>query len=157
MSRFDEVFDVKENAMKLLIMDDALVNALTNKEIDETVTKRLDLPYTQIFPYKKAIQETLTEKTCFITMEFAAFGSSQTKFKESSLVFYIIVHEDLMRMKLGNRYVVRTDFLAHRIDTLFNQSRGFGIGTLQFGGMKSVELPNGWEGLAIYYNTIDFN
>ena len=157
MSKFDEVFDVKENALKAMISDDYLINALRNEPIDTTVAKRADLLYTQIFPYKKAIDETILEKTCFITMEYSAFGLSQTKFKEASLVIYIIVHEDLMRMSLGNRNVVRTDFLAHRIDSLFNNSRGFGIGRLQFGGMKTVEMPTNWEGLAIYYNTIDFN
>lgn len=157
MSQFDEVFDVKENALKAIISDDILVNALRLKPVDSKVSKRADLLYTQVFPYKKAIDETLTEKTCFITMEYSAFGLVQTKFKEASLVFYIIIHEDLMKMPLSNRNVVRTDFIAHRIDALFNNSRGFGIGRLQFGGMKSVEVPGNWDGLAIYYNTVDFN
>lgn len=157
MARFDEVFDIKENAMRYLVSDDALVNALRQDPIDAVVINRAELLYKNIFPYKKAIQETLTDKTCFITMEYSAFGTTEYKFKEASLVFYIIVHEDLMRMQLGNRHVVRTDFLAHRIDSLFNETRGFGIGRLNFGGMKTVEMPNGWEGLAIYYNTVDFN
>lgn len=157
MSKFDEVFDVKENALKNMISDDDLINALRIQPLGTKVLKRTDLAYTQIFPYKKAVSETITEKTCFITMEYSAVGLSQTKFKEASLVIYIIVHEDLMKMQLGNRNVVRTDFLAHRIDTLFNNTRGFGIGRLQFGGMKTVEMPTNWEGLAIYYNTIDFN
>lgn len=157
MARFDEVFDVKENASRTLITDDALVNTILLKDVNSTVEDRASLLYKNIFPYKKAIQETITDKTCFITMEYAAFGTVEYKFKEASLTFYVIVHEDLMRMKLGNRYVVRTDYLAHRIDDLFNQTRGFGIGRLSFGGMKTVEMPNGWEGLAIYYNTMDFN
>lgn len=157
MSAFDEVFDIKENALKELISDDNLVNALLNQSLGTPITNRTSVLYKNIFPYKKAMDETLTDKTCFITMEYSAFGLSQTKFKEASLVFYIIVHEDLMKMSLGNRNVVRTDFLAHRIDALFNNTRGFGIGRLQFGGMKTVEMPTNWEGLALYYNTIDFN
>lgn len=157
MSKFDEVFDIKENALMQMISDDHLINALTNKPIDSIVNSRVDVLYKQIFPYKKAIDSTLTDETCFITMEYSAFGLSQTKFKEASLTIYIIVHENLMRMSLGNRNVVRTDFLAHRIDSLFNNSRGFGIGRLQFGGMKTVEMPSNWEGLAIHYNTVDFN
>ena len=157
MSRFDEVFDIKENALAELILADPLVNALTLQEVDAPVTDRASLLYRNIFPYKKAMSETLTDKMCFITMEYSAFGTTQAKFKEATLVFYIIVHEDLVQMKLGKRTVVRTDFLAHRIDSLFNQTRGFGIGRLGFGGMKTVELPNNWVGLAIYYNTMDFN
>lgn len=157
MARFDEVFDIKEDALKNLIMDDYLINALLNKPLDNPVQKRTDVLYKNIFPYKKAVDETITEKTCFITMEYSAFGLSNDHFKNASLVFYIIVHEDLMKMPLKARNVVRTDFLAHRIDDIFNKSRGKWIGKLQFGGMKTVELPGNWEGLAIYYNTIDFN
>jgi hypothetical protein len=157
VSKFEEVFDLKDNVLMKLIMDDALVNALLNQPVDAPIENRLDILYKNIFPYKKAISETLTEKTCFITMDYSAYGLSETKFKDASLVFYIIVHEDLMRMQLGKRTVLRTDYLAHKIDDIFNNTRGFGIGRLQFGGMKSVELPLGWEGLAIYYNTTDFN
>lgn len=157
MSRFDEVFDIKENALSTLLTDDLLINALLNKAVDSPIINRSELLYKNIFPYKKAISDTLIEKTCFITMEYSAFGLAETKFKNASLVFYIIVHEDLMRMSLGKRSVVRTDFLAHRIDALFNQTRGFGIGRLKFGGMKTVEMPSNWEGLAIYYETVDFN
>lgn len=157
MSRFDEVFDIKENALAALIGDNSLVNALTLQEVDSPVSDRAKLLYKNIFPYKKAMSETLTDKMCFITMEYSAFGTVHAKFKQATLVFYIIIHEDLMRMNLGNRTVVRSDFIAHRIDSLFNNTKGFGIGRLQFGGMKTVQVPNGWEGLAIYYDTVDFN
>lgn len=157
MARLEELFDVKEEAMSKLIMDDALINALTLKDVDSPVTERVELLYRNIFPYKRAVDETLTDKTCFIAMETSAFGQVQSKFKEFSLVFYIIVHEELIMMNLGKRRVTRTDYLAHRIDSVFNQTRGFGIGRLSFGGVRNVKLPSNWLGMGIYYETLDFN
>ncbi len=158
MSRLEELFDIKERAMSDLITDDCLVNAVTLKDVDEPIVERVELLYRNIFPYKKGILETLKDKMCFITMDTASFKPvSGGHYKGFSLMFFVIVHEELIKMKLGNRTVTRTDYLIHRIDKIFNQTQGFGIGELQFGGTRSIELPNNWTGMAIFYETVNFN
>lgn len=156
-NRFEEVFNIKENAIETLIRDNCVINAILGKDVDSPVENPHKMLYTRIFPYKKAMQNVVPEKTAFITMDYAATGLSQSKFKDGVLTFYVIVHEDFMRMSLGRRNVVRTDYLVSRIDRAFNSTRGFGLGTLQFGGMRTVEFPTNWEGTAIIYETINLN
>lgn len=181
MAKFEDLFDWRETITNRIISDSLLTAALTNLDITTDLETAPapefpeDLQYNKVFPYKKSL-DTLVEKEAIITLDLSFAGKDGNYFKDASIIFFVICHEDIQLAKYKNSRVLRTDFLASRLDVLFNQTGGdiykfdfdtntrtkiprdIGIGKLSFKGFRSVDnLPSGFTGVALVYTTIAFS
>lgn len=155
MNNLTELFELKENILIKLLEDQELLKAVLNTT--STVEDPTICLYENIFPYKHTIEDTLTEEKNFITLEYASSGLINDNFKNYSITFFIIVHENLIKINYNNMTILRTDFIASRIDDIFNNARGFGIGKLKFAGLQPLIINDSFTGIQLFYNNLDFN
>jgi hypothetical protein len=75
-------------------------------------------------------------------------------YKVGVIRFYIFTHVNLLRTNYG---VLRADYIANKIDEIFNQTRDLGIGKLQFEFMNDEKFTSSHYGLCLEYKNYDFN
>jgi hypothetical protein len=52
--------------------------------------------------------------------------------------------------------VLRADYITYRLEQLFKESRGFGIGKLNFDTVRPLITPVNFYGMASIYTTREF-
>jgi len=164
MARLEELFAWRESVLSRILSDSLLCKAISNPDSETALTGEVEFPedllYKNIFPYKKNFDNIVETKESFLTMDFSFSAVEGAYFKNAAMIFYVIIHEDLSVIQLQNgKRVLRSDFIATRLDTLFNQRKdtGVGIGKLSFRALKSVDgLPSSFIGTAIIYSTVEF-
>lgn len=89
----------------------------------------------------------------YIVISFDNFTSNATnpEFRDNVIEFDIVCHFDNWHMK---DFELRPYKIAAELDTMFNDQRLTGIGTLQFLGAKQVILTNEYAGLCLMYEAI---
>jgi len=158
---FKELKYYKDNIMLKLLDNDNLVKALVNTSVnflDVTLPVGFDnesLKYTQIYPYKKATSKIEGIKS-YITMAFDNFRpvDKSKEIKSGRIVFFIIVHEDLMVTNKG----LRTDYILSEIDGIFNDLHGIGIGGIELidAGDFSLGEASNYMSICVMYKITDF-
>lgn len=160
MAHLKELTKFKEEAMRLIVTNPALMQLVVNNNTEcfaEPVEKPGQYLYKNIYPYKHSLGETETEKKTYITMDIADFGIVNNHFKSMVIAIYIFTHRDLMRITEGGHNKVRVDRMGEEIEKLFNKARGFGIGALQFSGLQSLDVNDDFQGIVILYETMEFD
>lgn len=160
MAHLEELISFKEEALRLIVTNPRIMQAVVNNEEDcfsSTVPNPGSYLYENIFPYKYMLNETEEEKKTYITMDFANFGLVNVHFKDMTMAIYVITHKDLMRIRDDGHSKLRVDFILSELDKIFNRARGFGIGTLQFLGLQSIQVNNNYLGSGIMFETVEFN
>ena len=76
------------------------------------------------------------------------------EFRDSSLAFDIICHFD--QWNLGD-FKLRPYLIAGEIDSMFNNKKLTGIGTVQFVGARQIVLNDEFAGLSLVYQIIHGN
>jgi hypothetical protein len=160
MGGLTEFFNYREKIMEKVLKDDLLLRALGNSSI-EALTQDApdidDLRYTQVFPYRRNDSQIESEVKNYLMFELAASGTDNTGFySEISLTFYVMVHQTMDRIDKQGQIVLRADYLIYRLEELFKESRGFGIGKLNFKTVRPLITPANFYGLASIYTTTDF-
>ena len=160
MANLVELTTFKEKLLNLIVMNPRIMQAVVNSEAN-CFSKPVEQPgkylYQNIFPYKYTLEETQEEKKTYITMDFANFSLVNSHFKDFTMGIYVFTHKDLMRITEEGMSKLRVDYICHELDKTLNNTRGFGIGKLQFGGLRSININNNFLGSVIVYDTIEFN
>ena len=162
MGNLTELTAFKEELLRLIVSDEMLIRAVAHPTancLSIPVDKPGSLLYQNIFPFRWTLDETQTDKSTFVTMDFSNFGLVHGYYKDFSMALYVLTHKDLARIRDVNntKNILRVDFILERIDTLLNNARGFGIGKLTFGGLGSVHVNDKILGSYIMYHTVSFN
>ena len=90
---------------------------------------------------------------CYIIISFDNFtpNMTNTEFRDNTITFDIVCHFD--QWNLGN-FALRPYKIAAEIDSMLNNKKLTGIGTLQFLGANQIILSDEFAGLTLMYQTI---
>ena len=139
---------LKNDRLKKLLYYD-VPNAL--KQPDVPQDKALEMFGKQI----KIVPKLKVDKPefCYVIISFDNFTPNMTNpaFRDNIISFDIVCHFD--QWNLGN-FALRPYKIAAEIDSMFNNKRLTGIGTLQFLGANQIILSDEFAGLTLMYQTI---
>lgn len=159
MANLKELTLFKEELLRLIITNPRIMQAVVNNDetcFAEEVNNPKEYLYKNIFPYKHTLNATEEKKQTYITMDFANFTPVSNYYKEFTMGIYVFTHKDLMRITEEGQTKLRVDYILQELDKSLNNARGFGIGKLQFSGLRSVSINDEFLGAVILYETIDF-
>lgn len=160
MSYLSELTDIREKVTSKIVFDEMLCRAVANPTencLTIPVSKPGLLLYKNIFPYKHELDYTLENKDTFITVDLTDFSPTQTHYKNYFLVFYVFTHQELLRIRQGNKNILRTDFIVQRLEEIFNGARDLGIGKLNFFSLKPLRVMTKVGGFVLAYEVVEFN
>lgn len=151
--------------MDRIIKDDLIVKALLNNGREFMNTEIPDknnrdfMAFNYVYPHDFIPYNNNTDiqnaKT-YITISFTDYRpGGSTKFKANTIQINVWTHQDLER--IDEVFMTRTKFIASRIDELFNDTRGLGIGVVNFYGMNVVRINETYQGYSILYKIWDQN
>lgn len=91
----------------------------------------------------------------YITIVFGDYRpAGGVHFKASSLTINIFTHQDIEQI-IGPT-MTRSRYVAFKIDELFNQKHGLGIGKTNFMAMNPVRINEFYQGYTMVYRIDDF-
>lgn len=156
MNRLSELSKYRNTIISRIISDDELIKAIGNNEVNFLDIAKKDpitLLYNNIYPYYHVPTIQDEEKT-YLSFTVSNIKKANNMYKFGNIDFYIYCHNSLFKTDYD---VIRTDFISNRLDEIFNQSRDFGIGKLQFEQMMDVRITNYHNGVCMKYSNCDFN
>lgn len=123
----------KNKIMSELSQDSEIVNALgLNSDEDPD-----DLVWVRLFPHMFVPSTEQIVKT-YILVEIdiperrTRYGSSDSNiWVHPTIVFYVLTHQEDMRLNIAGESGTRMDYLAELIEDKYEGRRDFGVGTLQ--------------------------
>ncbi len=139
---------IKNNRLlKLLYYD--VPNALEQQNVPQDKVLDMFGKQIKIVPKLKVDQPEF----CYIIISFDNFTPNMTNpaFRDNIISFDIVCHFN--QWNLGN-FALRPYKIAAEIDSMFNNRRLTGIGTLQFLGANQIVLSDEFAGLTLMYQTI---
>lgn len=140
-------FFKNERLLKLLYYDTP--NALEQAAVPQN--KALEMFGKQI----KIVPKLKVDKPefCYIIISFDNFTQNVTNpaYRDNIISFDIVCHFD--QWNLGN-FALRPYKIAAEIDSMFNNRKLTGIGTIQFLGANQIVLSDEFAGLSLMYQTI---
>ncbi|PIH59678.1 hypothetical protein [Paenibacillus sp. LK1] len=156
MSRFSGLSKDRLEVLDRLLSDTNILKAVVHNDtsfLDKEIPNVDDVVYKHIYPHR-FIPKTADEKKTYITISFGKFRPVGTAFKSGFVTFNVITHQDLYRTDYG---CMRVDFIIQKIDELINQTRGMGIGKVEFSNSDEISLNTDYHGMYITYKLCDFN
>ena len=125
--------DWKNKILSELSQDDEVINALgLNPDESED-----DLVWVRLYPHYY-IPQTESEVKTYILVEIdiperrTRYGSSDSNiWVHPIIVFYVLTHQEDMRMNMVGESGTRMDYLAELIEEKYEGRQDFGVGTLQ--------------------------
>lgn len=90
---------------------------------------------------------------CYIVISFDNFNpnSSNSAYRDNIILFDVVCHFD--QWNLGN-FALRPYKIAAEIDSMINNKKLTGIGTIQFIGANQIVLSDEFAGFTLIYQTI---
>jgi len=153
-----QLIEIKETIVGNLAMDEKILKVLVNQG-ENALALSAPAPKTvmhkNIHPKKRAPKLLLVDQGN-IGITVGAVGNDDGYFRKYSIVFYVTFPETMSYLMVDGLRVCREDYLAHLIDLNFDKARGYGIGKMKFGAIRDLEAPDGFEGVALYYESVDF-
>ncbi|WP_336764967.1 hypothetical protein [Paenibacillus sp. USHLN196] len=156
MSRFSELSKNRLEVLDRLLSDTNILKAVVHNDtsfLDKDIPNVEDVVYKHIYPHR-FIPKTSDEKKTYVTISFGKFQPVGTSFKSGFVTFNVISHQDLFRTDYG---CMRVDFIIQKIDELMNQTRGMGIGKVEFSNSDEISLNTDYHGMYITYKLYDSN
>lgn len=124
-------------------------NALSQTDVDSPE----NLLYDKIFPYPFNT-DVLTEASSLIITTFDNFTPTKGQgFKNSYVVFRVIVHNSLWVTNDG----LRPYLILNELDEIFNNQRVIGLGKLAFNSCNGLWISQNYTGYTLVYKVTDFN
>lgn len=148
----------KNQIMEAIVFDEELVKAIANNQIDflnHSVTDPAELIYKQIFPYKWTAPEIPDNKEVYITMTFDVSGMDGGVFNNIVFSIYVLVHKDIMRVDIGEEFMLRSDFIMEKLEELFHNSSEFGVGRLKLIDTGEIFISTQLPGFYVTFATVD--
>lgn len=122
----------KNQIMSELSQDDEIINAL-GLNPDESPD---DLVWVRLYPHYY-IPQTETDVKTYILVEIdiperrSRYNSNDNSiWVHPTIVFYVLTHQEDMRMNIAGESGTRMDYLAELIEDRYEGKRGFGVGGL---------------------------
>lgn len=142
-----EHFLKNDRLLKLLFYDTP--NALAQQSLTQEQKQSMLNRQIKIIPKLKVDQPEF----CYVVISFDNFVANTTnpEFRDNIISFDIICHFD--QWSLGD-YALRPYKIAAEIDSMFNNKKLTGIGTIHFLGANQIILSDELAGVALMYNTI---
>ena len=141
------LFLKNERLKKLLYYDTP--KALDQSNVSQEESLKMFGNQIKIVPKLKVDQPDF----CYIIISFDNFtpNMTNTEFRDNTITFDIVCHFD--QWNLGN-FALRPYKIAAEIDSMLNNKKLTGIGTLQFLGANQIILSDELAGLTLMYQTI---
>lgn len=141
------LFLKNERLKKLLYYDTP--KALDQSNVSQEESLKMFGNQIKIVPKLKVGQPDF----CYIIINFDNFtpNMTNTEFRDNTITFDIVCHFD--QWNLGN-FALRPYKIAAEIDSMLNNKKLTGIGTLQFLGANQIILSDEFAGLTLMYQTI---
>lgn len=141
------LFLKNERLKKLLYYDTP--KALDQSNVSQEESLKMFGNQIKIVPKLKVDQPEF----CYIIISFDNFtpNMTNTEFRDNTITFDIVCHFD--QWNLGN-FALRPYKIAAEIDSMLNNKKLTGIGTLQFLGANQIVLSDEFAGLTLMYQTI---
>lgn len=124
-SRSYEIIEYRSEIMTQIYRSKELVKLLgcENEECPEEV-----IPYNFSFPHEY-IPDTINETKRFINYEISAtIDTNNNVFKDLTIYFFVVCHEDVIRYKEKNRTYLWYDKVACELDNIFCEKNILGVG-----------------------------
>lgn len=139
---------LKNDRLKKLIYYD-VPNALEKPIVPQDKALEMFGKQIKIVPKLKVDQPEF----CYIVIRFDDFvpNMTNTAFRDNTISFDIICHFNQWNLK---NFALRPYKIAAEIDSMLNNKRLTGIGTLQFLGAQQIVLSDEFAGLTLVYQTI---
>lgn len=139
-------FMLKNKRLKKLLYH-TTKDCLTRSELTaEEEAKLITDGYIRMVPKITVDRDILT----YIIITFDNFSTNQTNphFRDNTITFDIICHLDQWQL---NDFQLRPYKIAAELDTMFNEQRFSGIGTLQFLSGNQINIGEEFAGLSLMY------
>jgi hypothetical protein len=161
-SAMEKLGEYKMEVLNRILADDDLTrliahdspNALFRPSVEDTFS----LMYDRVFPYRFVPAPVEVQGT-YLTLGVNGFRRNQEGFKvyddyqAGEIYFYFFTHVDLMRTDSG----VRQDLMLARISTLFDGTKGIGMGELKLRYVNELWMHNNkFGGYSIAFTITDF-
>ena len=149
----------KNKIMSELSQDDEIINALgLNPDESED-----DLVWVRLYPHYY-IPQTETDVRTYILVEIdiperrTRYGSNESDiWVRPTIVFYVLTHQEDMRMNMVGESGTRMDYLAELIEDKYEGREGFGVGTLQLKSDTAGSINNTYRFRQLVFDAVDLD
>lgn len=156
MSRFESLARDKATIIDKILSSNEIMKALKYNEpdfLDQPDFDNTTMLYSSLFPHR-FIPGTSDKKKTYITISFGKYRPIKNSFKSGLITFSVFAHQDLFRTDYGS---LRTDFIITKLDEIFNEAEGLGVGKAEFYDMDALSVNADYHGAYISYQVCDFN
>ena len=147
----EELFDYKNELMKVLCSNKSVVRLITDDEAADIPNHHL--AYKNIFPFEY-VPDTIGNGGTFICYDVDVLDVQNRTYLYPVLYVWIFTHKSKLRLPEGG---IRLDSLAIEINKELNGSRHFGLGELQLGRVDRFVPIDDFQGRCLTFYAKDFN
>ena len=149
----------KNKIMSELSQDDDIINALgLNPDESED-----DLVWNRLYPHYW-IPTTETDVKSYILVEIdiperrSRYGSNDNNiWVRPTIIFYVLVHQEDMRMNMVGESGTRMDYLAELIENKYEGRQDFGVGNLQLKSDTAGSVNTTYRFRQLVFEAVDVN
>lgn len=149
----------KDKIMSELSQDDDIINALgLNPDESED-----DLVWNRLYPHYW-IPTTETDVKSYILVEIdiperrSRYGSNDNNiWVHPTIIFYVLVHQEDMRMNMVGESGTRMDYLAELIENKYEGRQDFGVGNLQLKSDTAGSVNTTYRFRQLVFEAVDVN
>lgn len=156
MSRFSNLARDKATVIDKITSCNDIMKALYYNEtnfLDQPDLDWTSLLFDRLYPHR-FVPGTSDQKKTYIAVSFGKYKPVKNAFKSGLITFSVFTHQDLFRTDYGS---LRTDYIITKLDEIFNEVEGLGVGKAEFYDMDALSVNADYHGSYISYKTYDFN
>ena len=147
----EELFEYKNELMKMLCSNKAILELLTDKTVDKVPDHTM--AYKNIFPFE-FIPDTVDKGETFICYDVDIIDVENKTFLYPVIYVWVFTHKSKLRLPQGG---ARLDALAVEINKELNGSRYFGLGELYLKRVDRFAPISDYQGRCLTFYAKDFN
>jgi hypothetical protein len=154
-----QISDIKEKIMGDLAEDENILKLLVNQGEDalsQPAPSPSEVIHVNIHPKSRSKNMLLVDQGN-VTIRIAVIGDSDGYYRSYNITIFILFPETMSYVLKESRRLVREDYMAHLVDLKIDKSRGYGLGKLKFSGFLEADAPEGFDGVGLSYETMDFS
>lgn len=149
----------KNQIITELCNDDEIINALGLND-DEDAD---NLVWNRIYPHLW-IPQTEESVKCYLLVEIniperrTRYGSTNNHvYVHPTIYFYVLVHQEDMKLNLAGESGTRMDYLAELIENKYEGRRGFGLGQLTLKSNIASSVNSTYRLRELIFEAVDFD
>lgn len=147
----------KNKIVSELSQDDEIIAALglnENESPDDLVWKRI-FPHYYIDKTEEAVRTYILVEID-IPERRVRYGESTTSiWAHPTIVFYVLTHQEDMRLNMAGVSGTRMDYLAELIEGKYQGRQDFGVGTLQLKSDTAGSINNTYRYRQLIFDAVD--